>query len=773
MSLRLRSRSRDKRRRSPSREKRKPPLERPRRRRSGTRSSSAKRSPKKKSTGGFSGGGGGGGGGSGFDVKVMPEDLERVQALARQYNQNKSVAQAVALHLEQTKNQQPPNPEVETFLAQYPQIQAHAAARLRALPKEAQTNVLMRGGLGSARDPTAMLLGRIRQVDPFNTTWVPHTPGMQPFPAQGQMAVPQVPKIVPDKPPPPPDAKDKEKEPYEGEYENLTALAEGELLQYAGSKGANSGAKAGDSRKPVLSDWRRARPSPDAAAPPWPPAFPVAGASPAVSSQAVCCQEFSVFFLQSVCKFIQALGLPPPPMPNGAKFSPPGSNIQCFLSLLSLMFHLLEGLGVTAKSGPPLPQGRGKCLHLDCSNLKDARLITNFDGPPSNTDRTLNNPSQHVDTDESYTHMEGAPGLSGNLQTLPGPPEPPAPPAPSPAFSSTALPAAQASAAIPSALPPVPVEPVPMPSSQSSPSSLDSAAKPFTLTPELESKKSTVQSSLANLAASLLGKEAADLLGPKPESEQVAPAMSSPAGSAGAVSLDLNSAARVAEQAVFGAAPSSSSSLGANGAASASSTAVPAPPVPAVPMGMAHPSAPSVGASGSLPTKSALDAPLTEAQIATLPPALQAVLRKKQAEQGSTPALPTGPPGPPAPEPAPSATDDLTPEQRAVLAQIRQKQDEREKKEAEEKAQKQQAQQAVAAETAYQNFWVQRQMASLMSLYQQGHALQQERKTTPAPAPAGQSDFWEGDWKCAKCGDHQFARNQECRCRNCGAPRES
>jgi len=68
--------------------------------------------------------------------------------------------------------------------------------------------------------------------------------------------------------------------------------------------------------------------------------------------------------------------------------------------------------------------------------------------------------------------------------------------------------------------------------------------------------------------------EAADLLGPKPESEQVAPAMSSPAKSAGAagslpsamcentvrtvrssrfvareVSLDLNSAARVAEQA--------------------------------------------------------------------------------------------------------------------------------------------------------------------------------------------------------------------------------
>lgn len=31
---------------------------------------------------------------------------------------SRPAAQAVALHLEQTKNQQPPNPEVETFLAQ-------------------------------------------------------------------------------------------------------------------------------------------------------------------------------------------------------------------------------------------------------------------------------------------------------------------------------------------------------------------------------------------------------------------------------------------------------------------------------------------------------------------------------------------------------------------------------------------------------------------------------------------------------------------------------
>ncbi|CAE7461368.1 nipblb [Symbiodinium natans] len=234
MSLRLRSRSRDReriRRRSNSRSRRRPvervERERTRRRRSATPASKS-RSPKKKS----GGGGGGGGGGSGFDVKVMPEDLERVQALARQYNQNKSVAQAVALHLEQTKNQQPPNPEVETFLSQYPQIQAHAAARLRALPKEAQTNVLMRGGLGSARDPTAMLLGRIRQVDPFNTTWVPHTPGMQPFPTQSQVAAQQtmVAKIAPE-PKAPQLAQVKDRD--EGEYDALTALAEGELMQSA------------------------------------------------------------------------------------------------------------------------------------------------------------------------------------------------------------------------------------------------------------------------------------------------------------------------------------------------------------------------------------------------------------------------------------------------------------------------------------------------------------------------------------------------------------
>eukprot|EP00435_Cladocopium_sp_Y103_P021129 s1693_g5.t1 len=40
-------------------------------------------------------------------------------------------------------------------------------------------------------------------------------------------------------------------------------------------------------------------------------------------------------------------------------------------------------------------------------------------------------------------------------------------------------------------------------------------------------------------------------------------------------------------------------------------------------------------------------------------------------------------------------------------------------------------------------------------------------------APAGQMamDFKEGDWHCASCGDHQFARNSSCR--KCGAPRDA
>lgn len=235
--------------------------------------------------------------GGGFDKKVMPEDLERVQEMARKLHQNKSVAHAFALHMEQARNQ-PVNPEVESLLAQYPSIQAHVAARLRALPRDAQAAVLIKGGLMNAREPSAVLLRRIQAVDPHNTTWVPmpRTPAGQRFPTHQELAahhgviasmVPanslapialgprvETPYVMPpqqlqDIPPeePKPKVKDPEDERDEEMDYALTMIAEKELLtgSKAGTKEianfAESSRKTNLSgNKPVLSDWRRSRP---------------------------------------------------------------------------------------------------------------------------------------------------------------------------------------------------------------------------------------------------------------------------------------------------------------------------------------------------------------------------------------------------------------------------------------------------------------------------------------------------------------------------------
>merc|ERR1740138_202274 len=53
------------------------------------------------------------------------------------------------------------NPEVELFLQHNP-VEPHAATRLRSLPMELQKIVLSRGSLFGGRDPTAVLLGRVR-----------------------------------------------------------------------------------------------------------------------------------------------------------------------------------------------------------------------------------------------------------------------------------------------------------------------------------------------------------------------------------------------------------------------------------------------------------------------------------------------------------------------------------------------------------------------------------------------------------------------------------
>jgi len=55
------------------------------------------------------------------------------------------------------------NPEVEAFIAQNP-VEQHAASRLRSLPPHQQKLVLERGTLNTARDPSAVLITRIRDA---------------------------------------------------------------------------------------------------------------------------------------------------------------------------------------------------------------------------------------------------------------------------------------------------------------------------------------------------------------------------------------------------------------------------------------------------------------------------------------------------------------------------------------------------------------------------------------------------------------------------------
>merc|ERR1712008_87087 len=54
-------------------------------------------------------------------------------------------------------------PEVEAFLTQNP-VEPHAAARLRSLPPEMQRLVIERGSLQGARDPSAVLISRVRDA---------------------------------------------------------------------------------------------------------------------------------------------------------------------------------------------------------------------------------------------------------------------------------------------------------------------------------------------------------------------------------------------------------------------------------------------------------------------------------------------------------------------------------------------------------------------------------------------------------------------------------
>jgi len=74
----------------------------------------------------------------------------------------------------------PVNPAVEAFLSANT-VEGHAAARLRALPFE-QQQIIISHSLAGARDPTAVLIGRVRKV----AGWVP----AEQFPGRNIFATP-------------------------------------------------------------------------------------------------------------------------------------------------------------------------------------------------------------------------------------------------------------------------------------------------------------------------------------------------------------------------------------------------------------------------------------------------------------------------------------------------------------------------------------------------------------------------------------------------------
>merc|ERR1719387_491837 len=82
---------------------------------------------------------------------------------------------------------------VERFLA-VERIEPHAAARLRRTPKHVQDAVVARGSLSGTRDPTAVLMTRIKEAErdtPPDAAVAPPQPALgmgSPVDAYGQMA---------------------------------------------------------------------------------------------------------------------------------------------------------------------------------------------------------------------------------------------------------------------------------------------------------------------------------------------------------------------------------------------------------------------------------------------------------------------------------------------------------------------------------------------------------------------------------------------------------
>mmetsp|Transcript_56764 Transcript_56764/g.135214 ORF Transcript_56764/g.135214 Transcript_56764/m.135214 type:complete len:764 (-) Transcript_56764:92-2383(-) len=139
---------------------------------------------------------------SGFDQKEMLPENFAMQQLQEQLAASRPTGLAPGISL-----QRPGaiaggdgfpmfNAEVESFLQQNP-VEPHAATRLRQLPPQLAQLVLQRGSLFGGRDPTAVLLGRIRDVTRGMTLGgAPH--GVMPTGTMvgGQLIVPGVTGVV-------------------------------------------------------------------------------------------------------------------------------------------------------------------------------------------------------------------------------------------------------------------------------------------------------------------------------------------------------------------------------------------------------------------------------------------------------------------------------------------------------------------------------------------------------------------------------------------------
>eukprot|EP00439_Symbiodinium_sp_Y106_P051705 s106_g6.t3 len=89
----------------------------------------------------------------------------------------------------------PPNPEVEHFLS-LNSVEPHAAAKLRSLPRALQRSVLERGSLMGARDPSAVLISRVRDIMMSTAHAMPTLPIVSVTLPNGQQVHPGVEALI-------------------------------------------------------------------------------------------------------------------------------------------------------------------------------------------------------------------------------------------------------------------------------------------------------------------------------------------------------------------------------------------------------------------------------------------------------------------------------------------------------------------------------------------------------------------------------------------------